>query len=63
MRDNPEMARCTFCVRRYGAAPKTDRLWLVKTRQGDFLACKFHKGRQADDRPSRDNTRDAPKLS
>lgn len=37
------LARCTFCVRQYGDAPKHDQLVLVVVRGVGYLACQQHR--------------------
>lgn len=36
-------ARCTFCVRQHGNAPKHDYLTLELVRGVDYLCCKHHR--------------------
>ena len=40
------LARCTFCVKRYGGAPKTDNLKLITINGYDYLACRGHRGQR-----------------
>lgn len=37
------LARCTFCVKQYGDAPKHDQLMLIIVRGVEYLACQRHK--------------------
>jgi len=41
--DAVPLARCTFCVKRYGDAPKTDNILLVPVSGSEYLACKQHR--------------------
>ncbi len=39
-------ARCSFCVKQYGDAPKHDHLTLENVRGINYLCCAQHRGRK-----------------